>query len=273
MSVGRHQPFWIAAGGRRLYAALHPASAPPCPIGVVCVPPLLHEQPRSRRFVTEVASGLAARGVPCLRFDFHGSGDSSGSGDELDFASMRTDLASAVDALKARTGVGRVALLAWRGAALPVEAWLRATPPVDFAIFWEPIVDGMDWLAELERQDAGERAARPRPRPGVPRTAALDDGQLMGFAASPRLRRDLAAARIDGHRPPGVPVWAVTREAAALPIDTARAWPLPAGMPTFAGGASMEATLFLSPPLERIVDGIGSALLEQAAAGPARVVA
>jgi alpha-beta hydrolase superfamily lysophospholipase len=263
MSIGRHHPFWITAGGRNLYAALHPAGPPQHATGVVCVPPLLHEQPRSRRFVTETASALAALGLPCLRFDFHGTGDSPGAGNELDFGSMRADLDAAVAALKTHAGVDRVVLLAWRGAALPVAAWLDAGARADLVVLWEPIVDGMGWLAELERQDAGERAGRPRPRPGVPRTADPDDGQLMGFAASAKLRRELGDARIEGRIAHDIPVWTVVREATALPVEIARTWTLPAGTPTFAGGASMEATLFLSPALERVVDELGRALLER----------
>jgi hypothetical protein len=37
---------------------------------------------------------------------------------------------------------------------------------------------------------------------------------------------------------------------------------LPADAPTFQGGASMEATFFLSPPLERVVNELGRAVLE-----------
>lgn len=263
MSIGRHHPFWISSGGRSLYAALHPATPPRCMTGIVCVPPLLHEQPRSRRFVTEAASGLAALGLPCLRFDFHGTGDSAGAGKELDFESMRADIDAAVAALKTQAGVEHVVLLAWRAAALPVAAWLDAGGRADRVVLWEPIVDGMGWLDELERQDAGERATRPRPRPGVPRTADPDDGQLMGFAASAKLRRELGDARAGGRIAHGAPVWAVVREATALPLEIERTWTLPLDTPTFAGGAGMEATLFLSPVLERVVDELGRALLHE----------
>lgn len=262
MSIGRFEPFWMDRDGPCLYAALHPASARST-VGVVCVPPLLHEQPRSRRFLTEVASGLAALGVPSLRFDFRGTGDSDGRGEELDFASMCADLDLAVAALQSRTGVEQVALLAFRAAALPVRAWLGSGRRVDRVVLWEAVADGSGWLTELQAMDARERAVRPRPRPGVPRTARSDDGQLMGFAASPTFRRDLADGRLDGAHAHGLPVWAVTRDVASLPVDIARSFVLPADAPTFAGGASMEATFFLSPPLERVVNELGHALLER----------
>lgn len=263
MTIGIWQPLWLDAESRGLYAALHQPASAAGSLGVVFVPPLLHEQSRSRRFVAEVASGFAALGLPCLRFDFFGTGDSSGTGEQLDFGSMRADLDLAVAALRSRAAVERVVLLAWRGAALPVCSWLKEGQHADLVVLWEPIADGERWLTELEREDASERDCRPRPRPGIKRTVTADDGQLMGCAVSPRLRRELTEARLEPQLD-RVPTWAVVRhKAPPLQIEVARVLSLPADAPTFNGGASMEATFFLSPPLERVVDELGGALLEQ----------
>lgn len=268
MSIGDWEPLWLGPPSRRLYAALHPAgaTAPGAPApGVLLAPPLLHESPRSRRFIVEVASALAALGLPCLRFDFFGTGDSGGSGDDVDFASMAADLDVASAALRARAGVGQVVLLAWRGAALLAGSWSQRERPGDRIVLWEPIVDGAGWLRELQDNDARERSLRPRPRPGVPRTNRQDDGQLMGFAASPQLRLDLAAARLSRSsalRPAST--WAVAHAASPpLPLEVAQLFTLPAGAPTFDGGAAMEATLFLTPPLERVVEQLGYALQQR----------
>jgi alpha-beta hydrolase superfamily lysophospholipase len=265
MSIGDWEPNWLGPPSRRLYSALHRAPSP-ASIGVVLVPPLLHEQPRSRRFVTEVASQLAESGLSCLRFDFHGTGDSPGRGDEVDFASMAADLKVATAALRSHTGVEQVALLAWRGAALLAQSWLQQGRQGDRVVLWEPILDGASWLRELQRNDARERASRPRPRPGVPRTNMEEDGQLMGFAASPRLRQDLAEAqlaRTDSWQSRST--WAVVHaDSPPLPVDVAKLFELPAGAPTFDGGVAMEATMFLTPPLERVVGQLGHALRQQA---------
>src|SRR3546814_17489457 len=58
------------------------------------------------------------------RFDFFGEGDSAGSAAEMDVASMREDISDAVEALRSRTGVLRIALFAWRGGALAAWDWL-----------------------------------------------------------------------------------------------------------------------------------------------------
>ena len=265
MSIGEWEPNWLGPPSRVLYSALHHATSP-ASIGVVLVPPLLHEHPRSRRFVAEVASQLAESGLPCLRFDFHGTGDSPGRGDEVDFASMAGDLKVATAALRSLTGVEQVVLLAWRGAALLAQPWLQQGRQGDRVVLWEPIMDGGGWLRDLQRNDAQERASRPRPRPGVPRTNLQDDGQLMGFAASPRLRQDLAEARVVQADPSQTAsTWAVVHAGSPpLPVEVAKLFELPAGAPTFDGGVAMEATMFLTPPLERVVGQLGHALRQQA---------
>lgn len=267
MSLGGWEPFWVGPASRRLYAAFHAAPGSPS-TGVVLVPPLLHELPRSRRFITEIASELAALGLPTLRFDFHGTGDSNGDGEQLDFASMHRDIDLAIAALRERTGVRRVVLLAWRAGALVVRGWLERGGAADLVVFWEPIVDGGSWLQELVEGDARERAVRPPPRPGVPRITDPADGQLMGFPAPPRLRVDLAQSRLGGGTRRGdVPVWGIVRgDLPDLPMDIARLLPLPASAPSFNIGAAMDATFFLTPPVRNLVSELGQAVYEEAMA-------
>jgi len=265
MSIGAWEPLWIGSPTRPLCAALHGA---PGATGVVLVPPLLHELPRSRRFLTEVANEFASMGLPCLRFDFHGTGDSSGDGEALDFDSMQRDLDAAVNALREKTGIARLALVAWRGSALAVQAWLKRGGTAELVVLWEPIVDGAGWLQELLMGDAGERASRPPPRPGVSRLTDPSDGQLMGFPASPRLREDLEQSRLHGDPAHGrAPVWGVVRsEAGTLPLQLAKVLSLPASAPSFNIGAAMDATFFLTPPVRDLVGELGQAMRREALA-------
>lgn len=266
MAIGEWQPLWLEDGRRQLYAALHPAAHSTHSMGVLFVPPLLHEQPRSRRFIAETASAFAALGLPGIRFDFSGTGDSNGDAGSIDFASMHEDLDLALSVMKSRAGVERVALLAWRGAAFPVSTWLACRRHVDLLVLWEPIYDGAGWLAELEVADAVERGERPGWRPGVPRRDTLDDGQLMGCPAPERLRRDMAGTRVsDAGWDRGMPVWAVLRGGDVKPeIRIDRVLSVPAEAPTFNAG-DMEAPFFMLPLLEQVVDRLGRALLERRA--------
>ena len=265
MSLDGWEPFWLGPSSHRLYAALHAASGASS-TGIVLVPPLLHELPRSRRFITEVASELAGLGLPTLRFDFYGTGDSGGSGEDMDLASMHRDLELAVAALRERTRIERLVLVAWRGGALALHGWLQCGGAADLILLWEPIVDGGAWVQELVEGDARERALRPPPRAGVPRAADPSDGQLMGFPAPSRLRVDLGKTRLDdGMHRDDVPVWAIVRsDLAELPMDIARILPLPANAPSFNVGAAMDATFFLTPPVRELVGKLGQAVREEA---------
>ena len=264
MSVGSWEPLWLKDGlGRSLYAALHRPVLNAAPLGVVLVPPLLIEQPRSRRFLTEVASGLAALGLPCLRFDFFGTGDSAGTGDQADFASMCSDVELAAGGLRAHSGVERVAVLAWRDAALPLWPWVLGVGNPEVVVLWEPIVDGAEWLGELEREDVAERRSRKRYPLRHDFEASTSDGQLMGLEVSRQLRQDLAGARLgsDEHQR-RTPVWTVERQdATPVPIALARRFTLPADAPSFGGGIRMDTRLCVSRSLGSLVIELGQALV------------
>ena len=267
MSLADWEPFWMGPASHRLYAALHGVAGVPS-TGVVLVPPLLHELPRSRRFIAEVASELAAIGLPTLRFDFHGTGDSSGTGDDIGFASMHRDIDQAVAALREKTGIRRLVLVGWRGASLVLRGWLDRGGSADLVVLWDPIVDGGYWLQELMHGDVGERAVRPPPRRGIPRLTDPSDGQLMGFPASPQLREDLARTHLGGGTRRGdVPVWAIVRAGVAdLPKDIARVLQLPENAPVFNVGAAMDATFFLTPGVRNLIGELGQAVFEEASA-------
>ncbi|QSX77689.1 non-ribosomal peptide synthetase/type I polyketide synthase [Agrilutibacter solisilvae] len=268
MSIGDWEPRWMGPASRRLYAALHGAEGT-ARTGVVLVPPLFHELPRSKRFLAEVASELSALGLACLRFDFHGTGDSDGDGAQVDFASMQQDLDQAIAELREATGVTRVVLLCWRGSALVLGAWKQRGTAADLVVLWEPIVDGANWLRELMQGDEQERSLRPPPQPGIARATDPSDGQLMGFAASPALRAELARPLDVQMGASATPVWLVTREPSAeqlLPCGTTRVVQLPDNAPVFNLGAAMDATFFLTPQVRDLVVELGQAMDSEAAA-------
>ena len=266
--IGVFEPQWLGDQTRYLYASLHRSAAPGARLGVLLVPPLFHEQPRSRRLLAEVASGLAAIGLPSLRFDFYGTADSAGNSDEVDFSSMCADIEIAAHALRTRMGVDRVAVLAWRGAALPVARWLREGGEAAVVIFWEPISNGAEWLAELEREDAAERCSPERYRmgAGIPirdPAVAGTERQLMGLAVSRNLCSDVADARVSGDESEKTRYWAVLRPTdapAALSLE--QVFSLPVDAPTFGGSTRMDSGLFVTPRLKRVADELGRALLE-----------
>lgn len=270
-TAGRIEPRWIGDEARRLYAALHPATGAATGLGLLVVPPLLHEQPRSRRLLTQLATRISAFGIACLRFDYFGSGDSEGSGERMDLASMRQDIGVAADALRSTPGVERIAILAVRGGALPLASWLPGGGDVDRVVLWEPIVDGAGWVAELEDADARELRSTDRYplRRGVP--VESSERQLMGFDVSPRLRGDLAGIQVSADAwPRGAVAWGVLRQGVSLPsLPMQKVFELPSDAARIGDSTRMDGALFVSPALQELVDALARDLSDTLARGPA----
>lgn len=77
-------------------------------VGVVIVVGGPQYRAGSHRQFVLMARALARTGIPCLRFDYRGMGDSDGS--PRTFEQVGNDLSTAIDALQAEGGVERVVL-------------------------------------------------------------------------------------------------------------------------------------------------------------------
>lgn len=252
------EPFWLGPPGRRLYAGLHCAMPNRAGLGLVLAPPLLAEQPRSRRLLFEIAGEFASQGLPCLRFDYYGTGDSDGPGEAHDLRAMHADLDAAVAGLRERAGVTRIAVMAWRGGALAACDWARRRR-VDALVLWDPVENGAAWLRELEAADGRERVSPDRYPHGA--GSAPGDGQLMGYPVSSTWRRDIGALRLaDTASVLHTRLWAVLRSAGPAPDWAHRSFVLPRGTPQFEGDTRMDATLFLSPALRAMIGDLGREL-------------
>ena len=74
------KPGYFASQGADLFRWLHVAhGAPPADAVAVICPPVASEYTRSHRTLRHLCDRLAAAGIPALRFDYHGTGDSPGS--------------------------------------------------------------------------------------------------------------------------------------------------------------------------------------------------
>lgn len=266
MSIGPWQPFWIGEPDRQLYAALHRPGHADATRGVVLVPPLLHEQPRARRFLAEVASAFATNGIAALRFDFYGSGDSAGRADEMQMASMHEDLSRASAALRSLTGVSKVAVMAWRASALVAWDWLRQGGAACELILWEPVVDGREWLDTLLSADAAERCSSERYTGQRPQSADASDDQLMGYAVPTELRDAMARLTIVAGAAAlsPTPLWLIDRAASleshARCIASSRTMTLPDDAPSFGCGTRMDESLFMSPRMDIFADDLARTL-------------
>jgi exosortase A-associated hydrolase 1 len=108
MSGGSEMPLVFECRGESLLGILHPGAASARTGVLIIVGGPQYRLGSHRQFVL-LARRLAAAGVPVLRFDYRGMGDSGG--DRMNFKDAEPDIAAAVDAfIAARPGLSQVVL-------------------------------------------------------------------------------------------------------------------------------------------------------------------
>lgn len=154
-------PTFFGDEGRPTFGWLHrPADGTRAALGVVVCNPFGFEEVCAHASLRHFAIGLAEAGLPALRFDYDGLGDSAGDpGDPERVAAWKASIRAAIDFLKRETGVSRVALLGLRlGAAL---ATLVATERDDVAalVLLAPVLRGRAYTRELRLLAASGKSA------------------------------------------------------------------------------------------------------------------
>ena len=145
---------------RQLLAFLHSPSLLSCSTGIVYVHPFAEEKNRSHSVVVKAARLFAASGIPVLRFDLSGCGDSEG---DLQYSSVEDwlhDLDAAVEILHEKTGASRCLLWGLRlGAGLGL---LRQQGRNDISglILWQPVLDFSAHINQFLRQAISSEIAR-----------------------------------------------------------------------------------------------------------------
>ena len=176
-------PLHFGSSERPLFGIYHPPAGTPRRGGVVICPSLPQEAMRTAWTLRRLATALAERGLHVLRFDWSGTGDSSGALIDVDLSSWRHDLRSAVSELRDLSGCGTISAAGiGLGGALALstpELALRAVA------LWDPVVSGAAHLEQLFSLHASVGGRAKHGNRGV-----VD---LLGFAMSPALIADLGA--------------------------------------------------------------------------------
>ena len=149
-SLPRAMPFYFGPDELRLFGWLHAPPGPPTgPVVVIC-PPLGYDMVVSYRGLRHLAEAAAAAGMPTFRFDYHGTGDSTGS--DYEPGRVRSWLASvgaAIDEAKSRTGAGDVALVGIRLGSLLAMHVAAARSDIAAIVAWAPVHSGRVQVREL----------------------------------------------------------------------------------------------------------------------------
>ena len=150
-SNGLGKALYFSAADHGLFGWLHlPSGGHGSNIGLVICKPFGYEALCAHRSARMFAEMAAAAGIPALRFDYAGTGDSSDIDPAVNQVQAWTsDIVTAVAELRRLTGVEHVCVLGFRlGALLATLAALRSNT-IDELILVAPVVAGRRYVSEL----------------------------------------------------------------------------------------------------------------------------
>ena len=183
------KPLFFGPSERQLFGIFHAPPRPSRDVGVVLCYPGVQEYNRVHWTFRKLAAMLAGQGLPVLRFDYSGTGDSAGDPTTASLDVWESDLREACNELRDVFDVSSVSVIGMRlGGTVAARACASGLSMRDLFL-WDPVVTGATYLAEL---DALHRSIdfhllhSPRERPA---------DELVGFRMS-RAQRD-EVERID----------------------------------------------------------------------------
>jgi pimeloyl-ACP methyl ester carboxylesterase len=160
-------PVVFGPKGKQLLGMYHaPEPATALAGGVVLCNPLGYEAMCTHRTYRHLAHRLAAAGFDVLRFDYQGTGDSSGRSDDPDrVRAWLESIHAAVDELRAIAGVAAIDLFGVRLGATLAALAAGQRRDIRGLVLWAPAVSGRAYVRELRalnllRQEDGRHARR-----------------------------------------------------------------------------------------------------------------
>lgn len=144
-------PFYFGNSKRALFGVYHPPRSQLVRgVGVLLCYPAAQGYMRAHWAFRQLSHLLSKAGFPVLRFDYFGTGDSAGDGEEGNVSQWKADIQTAAQELKDMSGVKRISLVGLRlGAALAAQATTEGLNVKDL-VLWDPVVSGKSYIDELE---------------------------------------------------------------------------------------------------------------------------
>lgn len=158
---------------------------------------------RAHRAYRQLALLLSKAGHHVLRFDYAGTGDSSGDLEAVDASRWIDDINEAVRELLDTSGAGSATLLGLRLGGLLAAAAAEGRRDIDRLILWDPVISGSEYEKELLREIATGAASGEAVDSG---NRLTEDGVLHynGFSMTGRFRETLATLDLLKMRQPHV---------------------------------------------------------------------
>jgi alpha-beta hydrolase superfamily lysophospholipase len=143
------KPLWFGPVDRPLFGWLHVPESGRARGGVLLSPTLGIEEVNARYAYRRLADRLAESGFAVLRFDYEGTGDSAGEGDEPErVAAWLGSLRTATEFVRS-LGLGRMSVVGLRmGATLAAQIFGSGPAEIDDLVLWDPCASGRSFLRE-----------------------------------------------------------------------------------------------------------------------------
>lgn len=208
---------------------------------VVMCGPFGHEHTESLRAMRLLSGHMARKGFDVLRFDYRGTGDSAGEGDEATVDDWCEDTERAIAEAKRLSGATRVALVGVRLGAAIAAMVAAGRRDVDAMVLWGPALDGRTHARALRRAHMNWLAIELRERPIA--AQLVSEGEVLGYPFGPPMRDSMIAldARslagvdvrhllmIEHGRVPELPAWAPSASDVAA-VDEHAPWTVDTGL-------------------------------------------
>lgn len=195
--VVRREGFYLMSREQPLFTWLHTDSGSQSmhDHGVVICPPLGHEQLHSHRTLRHLADLLAERGIPTMRFDWHGTGDSAGNDDDPGRTeTWQANLKDVVAWMRDELGCQRISIVGLRmGATLAALACQELE--IENLVLWAPVTKGRAYIREMMALD---RTSEYQSASG---SASSGEIEAAGFVLSASTAAELSEMSLLNSRP------------------------------------------------------------------------
>jgi pimeloyl-ACP methyl ester carboxylesterase len=191
------QPIYFSSSGAKLFGWLHqPLDGQISNLGLVVCKPFGYEVMCSHTSLRVFADSAAELGVPALRFDYCGTGDSSDNdpqGNQLE--EWTKDVLAAMAELQHRCGVERICLFGVRLGGLLASLAASQSKSVASLILIAPVISGRRYIRELRmaqlaanigKASVGAAATNDR------RSPATESSEFSGYTLSAATLAELA---------------------------------------------------------------------------------
>jgi len=181
-------PFFFGASTQALYGVYHhPNKQTTRNEAILICPTYGQEYMRAHRANKQLASTLAKQGFHVLRFDYRGTGDSSGEIEDVTIENWLEDIETAIEELRETSGTKTVHIIGLRlGALLASATTINKKLNIKKLVLWDPIISGESYDQELQTEINRKSTADSKP---IDKNSTL---HFHGFPLSKEMREDLS---------------------------------------------------------------------------------